>query len=85
MKHLTAIAAALFVLSTPVMAQTVYTGDRMDGAAVIDKLDVSDLPAGALTKLYFRVADTSIGQGFTYGLGRTGSGFMGGYDMVGVA
>ena len=59
-----AIAAALLALSTPVMAQTVYTGDRMDGAAVIDKLDVADLPAGALTKLYFRVTDTAIGQGW---------------------
>ena len=47
----------------PAAAQTVYTGDRMDGAAVIDRLDVSDLPAG-LTRLYFRVTDTSIGQGW---------------------
>jgi len=64
MKPLAAVAAALCLAATPVFAQTVYTGDKMDGAAVIDRLDVADLPVGAVTKLYFRVTDTSIGQGW---------------------
>lgn len=68
MKRLTAIAACIVLstsaLFTSVMAQTVYTGDKVDGAAVIDKLDVADLPSGQVTKLYFRVTDTSIGQGW---------------------
>lgn len=69
MKRLTAIAAACIALSTPAllasaMAQTVYTGDKVDGAAVIDKLDAADMPSGQVTKLYFRVTDTSIGQGW---------------------
>jgi predicted deacylase len=58
------LLAALLAVSTPALAQTVYTGDKVDGAAVIDKLDVTDLPASAVTKLYFRVTDTSIGQGW---------------------
>lgn len=64
MKSLITLTAALLALSSPAIAKTVYTGDKMDGAAVIDKLDVADLPAGAVTKLYFRVTDTSIGQGW---------------------
>ncbi|ESQ93672.1 succinylglutamate desuccinylase/aspartoacylase family protein [Asticcacaulis benevestitus] len=62
--HLLTATALIAAFSLhPATAQTVYTGDRMDGAAVIDRLDVSDLPAG-LTRLYFRVTDTSIGQGW---------------------
>ncbi|WKL57105.1 M14 family metallopeptidase [Asticcacaulis sp. ZE23SCel15] len=49
---------------TPAMAATVYTGDRVDGFAVIDKLDSADFKAGSVTKLYFRVSDQSIGQGW---------------------
>ncbi len=64
MKYLTAIVAALLVMSSPVMAQTVYTGDKVDGVAVIEKLDISDLPTGAVTKLWFRVTDNSVGQGW---------------------
>ncbi|MDV6331782.1 M14 family metallopeptidase [Asticcacaulis sp. 201] len=52
------------VTATPTLAATVYTGDRLDDAAVIDKLDVADLPAGQVTKLWFRVTDNAIGQGW---------------------
>ena len=58
------LLAGLMALSTPVFAKTIYTGDKVDGTAVIDKLDVADLPAAAVTKLWFRVADNSVGQGW---------------------
>ena len=59
---LTAVLLALALAgSSP--AATVYTGDRVDGAAVIDRLDVGDLPAGE-TRLWFRVEDTALGQGW---------------------
>jgi len=56
---------AIFVLAlTPVAsrAATAYTGDRVDGVAVIDRLDVSDLPAGQTTRLWFRAGDNAVGQ-----------------------
>ncbi len=60
------LAAAVILgcaLTTAAPAATVYSGDRVDGAQVIDKLDVADLPAGT-TRLWFRVTDTAIGQGW---------------------
>jgi len=57
-------ALALSLPSVPVQAATVYTGDRVDGAKVIDRLDISDLPAGETTRLWFRVSDQAIGQGW---------------------
>ena len=58
-----AAALAAFALTAPSQAATVYTGDRVDGVQVVEKLDVADLPAGK-TKLWFRPLDTSIGQGW---------------------
>ncbi|MEI9906186.1 MAG: succinylglutamate desuccinylase/aspartoacylase family protein [Asticcacaulis sp.] len=59
-------AAACFALAAAgsAPAATVLTGDRIDGAAVIEKLDVADLPAGQVSKFWFRVEDTSLGQGW---------------------
>ena len=54
-------ALALGLIPPAATATTVYTGDRIDGAQVIDKLDVADLPPG-ITHLWFRVTDTAIGQ-----------------------
>jgi predicted deacylase len=48
----------------PASAATLLTGDRIDGTPVIEKLDVADLPAGALSRFYFRVTDQSAGQGW---------------------
>lgn len=50
--------------ATSAAANTVYTGDRIDGVAVIDHLDVTDMPAGQKTELWFRAGDNSIGQGW---------------------
>ena len=57
---------ALCVLATPLGAKaaTLYTGDRLDGVAVIDKLDIADQPSGKTTRLWFRVMDQSLGQGW---------------------
>ncbi|WP_298327954.1 succinylglutamate desuccinylase/aspartoacylase family protein [Asticcacaulis sp.] len=56
-------ALALLTLATPLSAATTYTGDRIDGVKVVDRLEVADLPTGK-TRLWFRVLDTSIGQGW---------------------
>lgn len=45
-------------------AQTVLTGDRIDGTPVIDKLDAGDLAAGQVHRFWFRVSDNAIGQGW---------------------
>lgn len=46
----------------PASAQTVLTGDRIDGTAVIDRLDANDLAAGQVHRFWFRVSDNAIGQ-----------------------
>lgn len=58
------IAALLLMLSTPLGAATERTGDVVDGTPVIDRLDTNDLTAGQLHRFWFRVSDTSIGQGW---------------------
>jgi predicted deacylase len=50
-------------MAAPVGAATLYTGDRVDGARVIDRLDASDQPQG-VTRLWFRVSDDNVGQGW---------------------
>jgi predicted deacylase len=45
-------------------AQTTFTGDRIDGAPVISRLDVEDLRPSALHLFYMRPGDQSIGQGW---------------------
>lgn len=59
-----AAIAGAFISLMPVAAQTVQTGDRIDGTAVIDKLDVSDLAPGKAHRFWFRVSDNAIGQGW---------------------
>lgn len=61
MKHIFPLIAAGLLTASSVSAATVYTGDRIDGARVIEKLDVADQPAG-LTKLWFRALDNATGQ-----------------------
>lgn len=65
MKALATLAAALGLLvASPAASATQFTGDRIDGVAVIEKLDVADLPAGQISRFYFRVVDQSVGQGW---------------------
>lgn len=49
-------------VASPADAQTRLTGDRIDGTAVIDRLDVQDLAAGQVHRFWFRVAPNAIGQ-----------------------
>ncbi len=59
-----AMAAALLIGTaalSPLSAQTNPTGDRIDGVAVIDRLDAADLTAGQVHRYWFRVADTASG------------------------
>jgi len=51
-------------LSNTASGNTVLTGDRIDGIAVIEKLDFSDLPSGKTSLFWFRVLNQSIGQGW---------------------
>lgn len=43
-------------------AETVYTGDTIQGARVISQLDLSDLAPGKMHRFMFRGAETSTGQ-----------------------
>ncbi len=52
------------LLAAPVQAATVLTGDRIDGVPVVETLDVADLPAGQVSRFYFRVVDQAAGQGW---------------------
>lgn len=45
-------------------AATEPTGDRIDGTAVIARLDAGDLAAGQTCRFWFRVADNAVGQGW---------------------
>ncbi len=58
------LAATLAFAVGSASAATVPTGDRIDGVAVIDRLDVTDLPAGQVSRFFFRVEDTALGQGW---------------------
>lgn len=61
MKSLLLLVAVGLFMANPACAKTVYTGDRIDGARVIDKLDIADLPTGR-TELWFRALDSALGQ-----------------------
>jgi predicted deacylase len=43
-------------------AQTVFTGEVIQGARVIEQLDVTDLEGGKMHRLMFRGAETAAGQ-----------------------
>jgi len=61
-KILVGLAAATFALAPIASAQTVLTGDRIDGTPVIDRLDAGDLAPGQIHRFWFRVTDNAIGQ-----------------------
>lgn len=56
-----AIGVALALLAAPVGAQTVVSG-ALDREQVIDRLDVSGLPAGQTVRYWFRAGETATGQ-----------------------
>lgn len=49
------------LMAAPAQAQTVVAG-ALDREAVIDQLDVRDVPAGATTRYWFRAGETATGQ-----------------------
>lgn len=53
---------ALLLSTAPLAAQTNPTGDRLDGTAVIDRLDTADLAPGQIHRFWFRSGDTALGQ-----------------------
>ncbi len=69
MKKLLLVPLLAAVLSgfaaAPLAAETVLTGDRIDGTPVIATLDAASLAAGQVHRFWFRPADTSLGQGWT--------------------
>ena len=54
-------AGTLCLAATGLHAETVYNGDKLNGAPVITKLDVSDLKPG-IHQFMFKGADNGIGQ-----------------------
>ncbi len=59
----TLLAALCLVLGVPADAATERSGN-LDGVAVIDRLDVADLPAGQVQRFWFRAGDTQLAQGW---------------------
>ncbi len=61
---LCAVMAMVTAGTSPADAQTIQTGDRIDGTPVIDRLDAGDLAPGRVHRFWFRVSDNAIGQGW---------------------
>ncbi|PVV00041.1 hypothetical protein BB559_000176 [Furculomyces boomerangus] len=61
-KIVSILSAALF--ATLANAATVYTGDILSGHKVISNLDVTDIPANAVTKLWLRMTKDLVGQSY---------------------
>ena len=57
-----ALAVTLALGSLAAHAETVFTGDKIDGVPVIRKLDISDLPAGTMQRFMFEGASNGIAQ-----------------------
>ncbi|MFN7399746.1 MAG: hypothetical protein ACK5SX_11975, partial [Sandaracinobacter sp.] len=56
------LLAALLLSASPVAAETVYTGDLIDGKKVISQLDVNDLAPGQVHKFLFQGVEMGTGQ-----------------------
>jgi len=61
MKWTLGVLAAL-AMTAPAAAQTGAAGDRLDGVAVIDRLDANALKGGEVHRFWFRAGDTALGQ-----------------------
>ena len=57
-----ALAVGLTFSAMAVQAATVYTGDKIDGVAVISQLDISDLAPGKTHRFFFQGSTDGIGQ-----------------------
>lgn len=65
MRRIALLFLVLFTaLPAVTFAATERTGDVVDAIPVIDRLDTQDLAPGQLHRFWFRVSDTSIGQGW---------------------
>ncbi len=53
--------ALSLMLAAPAVAATERVGS-IDGVAIIDRLDVADLPAGQVQRFWFRAGETAIAQ-----------------------
>lgn len=53
---------SLILFTTSCFAATDYTTDKIDGVAVINRLDITDLEPGKIHRFYFRGASNGIGQ-----------------------
>ncbi|MCA3254425.1 MAG: succinylglutamate desuccinylase/aspartoacylase family protein, partial [Alphaproteobacteria bacterium] len=58
-----ALLLALLIAAAPAEAQTRFTGDRVDGVPVIDRLDAAALKTGTY-RFWFRAGDTALGHGW---------------------
>jgi len=56
------IATGLTLCAGLAPAETVFTGETVQGARVISQLDVADLAAGEMHRFMFRGAETAAGQ-----------------------
>lgn len=54
-------APALLLTAMPALAATEPAGS-LDGIAIVDRLDAGQLPAGTVTRFWFRAGDNSIAQ-----------------------
>ncbi len=61
MRRLAIAALALLAAATPAAAATERVGS-LDGLAIIDRLDVADLPAGQVQRFWFRAGTSQLGQ-----------------------
>ena len=58
-----ALLVALALAAAPAAAQTRYTGDRVDGVPVIDRLDAAALAPG-IYRFWFRAGESALGHGW---------------------
>ena len=61
MRMLPLIAGLMFAAGTA-QAATIFTGDKIDGVAVISQLDVADLAPGKTHRFFFQGTTDGIGQ-----------------------
>ncbi|UYI49431.1 hypothetical protein OFO16_24045 [Vibrio natriegens] len=57
MKKLSLTVLMTAVISTSLMAETIYNGDVIQGRKVITKLDVKDFDNNSVSELFFRAGD----------------------------
>ncbi|WP_428775934.1 succinylglutamate desuccinylase/aspartoacylase family protein [Vibrio sp.] len=57
MKKLSLAVSVAAMISAPIMAETIYNGDVIQGRKVITQLDVSDFENNSVTELFFRAGD----------------------------